>query len=153
MNSHLSTTIANVAGVSSAAPANLGAPSIPQQFGVWLGRQLDIKKMTQRQLAERSGVDHSTISRLMHGDRVPSLETAQKLAIGLREPGFGVAVTEINPVAGVEHALRADKNLSESDVRALMSGYLGVRARNVVQSAAMAANRAGTDTNPVLIRR
>jgi transcriptional regulator with XRE-family HTH domain len=153
MNSHITATIANVAGISSAAPLMPGTPSIPQQFGVWLGRQLDIKKMTQRQLAERSGVDHSTISRLMHGDRVPSLETAQKLAIGLREPGFGVAVTEGNPVAGVEHALRADKSLSESDIRTIMSNYLGVRARNVVQSAAMATNRAATNTNTVLVRR
>jgi transcriptional regulator with XRE-family HTH domain len=150
MNSHLSATIANVAGVSS---VGAGTPTIPQQFGVWLDNQLNIKKMTQRQLAEFSGVDHSTISRLMHGDRVPSLKTAQKLAIGLRESSFGVAVTETNPVAGVEHALRADKSLSESDVRAIMSGYLGVRARNTVQSAAMAVNRAATDTSPILTRR
>jgi len=153
MNSHTTATIANVAGTSSATPTNPGGASIPQQFGVWLDNQLNIKKMTQRQLAEFSGVDHSTISRLMHGDRIPSLKTAQKLAIGLREPGFGVTVSEVNPVAGVEHALRADKSLSESDVRALMSGYLSVRARNVSQAAAMAANRAATDTNTVLVRR
>ena len=41
--------------------------------------------MSQRQLAQQSGVDHSTISRLIRGDRMPSLGTATKLARGLRE--------------------------------------------------------------------
>ena len=35
--------------------------------------------------AQQSGVDHSTISRLIRGDRMPSLGTATKLARGLRE--------------------------------------------------------------------
>ena len=54
-------------------------------FNEWLRAQLKAKKMSQRQLAQQSGVDHSTISRLMRGGRTPSLGTATKLARGLRE--------------------------------------------------------------------
>src|SRR5450756_1132460 len=54
-------------------------------FNEWLRAQLKTKKMSQRQLAQHSGVDHSTISRLIRGDRMPSLGTATKLARGLRE--------------------------------------------------------------------
>ena len=42
-------------------------------FNEWLRAQLKAKKMSQRQLAQQSGVDHSTISRLIRGDRMPSL--------------------------------------------------------------------------------
>ena len=57
----------------------------PRSFNAWLRGQLKEKKMSQRQLALQSGVDHSTISRLIKGDRMPSLGTATKLARGLRE--------------------------------------------------------------------
>ena len=49
-------------------------------FNEWLRAQLKAKKMSQRQLAQQSGVYHSTISRLVRGDRMPSLGTATKLA-------------------------------------------------------------------------
>ncbi|MEP6681441.1 MAG: helix-turn-helix transcriptional regulator, partial [Chloroflexota bacterium] len=57
----------------------------PPSFNSWLRSQLKEKKMSQRQLALQSGVDHSTISRLIKGDRMPSLGTATRLARGLRE--------------------------------------------------------------------
>jgi DNA-binding phage protein len=34
---------------------------------------------TMRQIAHRSGLDHSTISRLLNSDRDPQLETAQAI--------------------------------------------------------------------------
>jgi transcriptional regulator with XRE-family HTH domain len=107
-------------------------------FNEWLRAQLKAKKMSQRQLAQQSGVDHSTISRLIRGDRMPSLGTATKLARGLREiredtdtPGaLGVvSVGPQNPTARVEYALRADEALSEPQVRQIMEYYLAVRLR------------------------
>jgi transcriptional regulator with XRE-family HTH domain len=95
-------------------------------FNEWLKAQLKAKKMSQRQLAQQSGVDHSTISRLIRGDRMPSLGTATKLARGLREirddseaPQYlgAVAGGTANPTARVEYALRADEVLSEPQVR------------------------------------
>jgi transcriptional regulator with XRE-family HTH domain len=107
-------------------------------FNEWLRAQLKAKKMSQRQLAQQSGVDHSTISRLIRGDRMPSLGTATKLARGLRElrddadtPQYlgVVAAGNANPTARVEYALRADDLLSEPQVRQIMEYYLAVRMR------------------------
>jgi len=109
-------------------------------FNEWLRAQLKAKKMSQRQLAQQSGVDHSTISRLVRGDRMPSLGTATKLARGLRELGendegpqylglMGGGVQ--NPTARIEYALRADEALSESQVRQVMEYYLAVRMRRM----------------------
>lgn len=109
-------------------------------FNEWLRAQLKAKKMSQRQLAQQSGVDHSTISRLVRGDRMPSLGTATKLARGLRELGenddgpqylglMGGGVQ--NPTARVEYALRADEALGEGQVRQVMEYYLAVRMRRV----------------------
>jgi transcriptional regulator with XRE-family HTH domain len=109
-------------------------------FNEWLRAQLRAKKMSQRQLAQQSGVDHSTISRLVRGDRMPSLGTATKLARGLREIGdqdegpqylglLGGATQ--NPTARVEYALRADDALSEPQVRQVMEDYLAVRMRRL----------------------
>ncbi len=107
-------------------------------FNEWLRAQLKAKKMSQRQLAQQSGVDHSTISRLIRGDRMPSLGTATKLARGLREirddseaPQYlgAVASGAANPTARVEYALRADDVLTEPQVRQIMEYYRAVRMR------------------------
>ena len=107
-------------------------------FNEWLRGQLKAKKMSQRQLAQQSGVDHSTISRLIRGDRMPSLGTATKLARGLRElredadtPAYLGLVSSgtTNPTARVEYALRADDLLNEAQVRQIMEYYLAVRMR------------------------
>jgi transcriptional regulator with XRE-family HTH domain len=107
-------------------------------FNEWLRAQLKAKKMSQRQLAQQSGVDHSTISRLIRGDRMPSLGTATKLARGLREireDADGPAALSVvsmgpqNPTARVEYALRADESLAEPQVRQVMEYYLAVRMR------------------------
>lgn len=96
--------------------------------------------MSQRQLALQSGVDHSTISRLIKGDRMPSLGTATKLARGLREihdesdgPAYFASLNtrQLLPTTRVEYALRGDEALTEADVRELMHAYLSVRSRRL----------------------
>jgi len=112
----------------------------PRSFNSWLRGQLKEKKMSQRQLALQSGVDHSTISRLIKGDRMPSLGTATKLARGLREirdeadgPTYfaGLAARQLLPTSRVEYALRGDELLTESDVRQLMQAYIAARSRRL----------------------
>jgi transcriptional regulator with XRE-family HTH domain len=112
-------------------------------FNEWLRAQLKAKKMSQRQLAQQSGVDHSTISRLIRGDRMPSLGTATKLARGLREiredsdasAALGiVSAVPQNPTARVEYALRADEALTEPQVRQIMEYYLAVRVRRFART-------------------
>ena len=112
----------------------------PQTFNNWLRGQLKEKKMSQRQLALQSGVDHSTISRLIKGDRMPSLGTATKLARGLREIRdeadgqayfASLAARQLLPTARVEYALRGDDLLNEADVRELMQVYISHRSRRM----------------------
>src|SRR5579859_1338994 len=112
----------------------------PRSFNTWLRSQLKEKKMSQRQLALQSGVDHSTISRLIKGDRMPSLGTATKLARGLREihdesegPAYFASVSsrQILPTTRVEYALRGDDLLNETDVRELMQAYITLRTRRI----------------------
>jgi transcriptional regulator with XRE-family HTH domain len=130
-------------------------------FNEWLRAQLKAKKMSQRQLAQQSGVDHSTISRLVRGDRMPSLGTATKLARGLRELGdeddgpqyLGLmAGGTQNPTARVEYALRSDETFGEAQVRQVMEYYLAVRARHVVRLGAEPTQmrRTETGTSPVV---
>jgi transcriptional regulator with XRE-family HTH domain len=112
----------------------------PRSFNSWLRSQLKEKKMSQRQLALQSGVDHSTISRLIKGDRMPSLGTATKLARGLREirdesegPAYfaSLSARQVLPTARVEYALRGDEALTDGDVRELMQSYISARNRRL----------------------
>lgn len=109
-------------------------------FNDWLRAQLKARKMSQRQLAQQSGVDHSTISRLVRGDRTPSLGTAAKLALGLRElrddgdttQYIGLlAASNAHPTVSVERALRADDAMTELQVRQVMQYYLAIRMRRI----------------------
>src|SRR5918995_1312155 len=50
------------------------------QFRDWLTVQLRARRMSLRQLAHRSGVNVSTVSRIVRGERRPTLRTAVRLA-------------------------------------------------------------------------
>jgi len=130
-------------------------------FNEWLRTQLKVKKMSQRQLAQQSGVDHSTISRLIRGDRMPSLGTATKLARGLREihddaepPQYLELVSSgtTNPTARVEYSLRSDDLLTETEVRQVMEFYLAIRARRLGRGAASGEGRSDGSDGPTPIR-
>jgi transcriptional regulator with XRE-family HTH domain len=139
---------------SSAAgrAAVIGAGQSTLAFNRWLQGQLRARKLTQRQLAQKSGVDHSTVSRLLRGDRVPSLRTAELLARGLGMTGdlggledqrLGAATS---PTARVEYALRSDDLLDERDVRAVMDVYLAARLRRASKAKSDAVKRATSHT-------
>ena len=91
--------------------------------------------MSLRQLAAHSGVSASTVSRVVRGDRQPSLQTALRLANVLRAAGddfnpaaqIGVMVDRFEPATDIERALRADSRLSETDVRRIMLMYHSLR--------------------------
>lgn len=102
-------------------------------FHVWLQGELKARNMSQRQLAQKSGVDHSSISRVIRGERMPTLRTAMRLARGVdhhdedpADPRHGTS-HESNPLARVEYALRADDQLTEAEVRQVMLYYLSTR--------------------------
>ena len=117
-------------------------------FNLWLRRQLRERQMSQRQLAALSGVDHSTISRLLLKDRRPSLATATKLAAALRHVDGEQAEADaadyferipaetLFPARRVEMALRADELLDDDEVRHLMMMYLNARRKRQLTAAA-----------------
>lgn len=59
---------------------------IDLSFAIWLSRQLRRQRLTQRELARRSGLNHSTISRILLGHREPSWGTVQRLALVVGYP-------------------------------------------------------------------
>ncbi|HKG56950.1 MAG TPA: helix-turn-helix transcriptional regulator [Candidatus Limnocylindrales bacterium] len=106
------------------------------QFRDWLAVQLRARRMSLRQLAHRSGVNVSTVSRIVRGERRPTLNTAVRLARVVHDPGdessatrfFGSLTAEsLDPVREVERALRADDQLDDDDVRRVMEAYLDAR--------------------------
>lgn len=63
---------------------------IDLSFAVWLARQLRRRHITQRELARRGGLDHSTISRILVGSRAPSWSTVQRIALVVGFPPSNV---------------------------------------------------------------
>jgi len=147
---------------SAVAPPDQNEPPDPNHegataFSVWLGSYLKVRRMSQRQLAERSGIDHSSISRLIRGGRMPSLRTAARLAkaLGVSEPGVGerepvelrTTRRPLDPIGNVERALRADDQMTEADIRRLMRQYLALRREGA--SRAGVAPRSTSRGDPV----
>ena len=114
--------------------ANSSRSPVLPGFGSWLATELRERKISQRQLAKMSGINHSTISRTLGGHMDPSLRTASKLVDALypaTEPRSTRPMSAMSalshPIARVEYALRSDDVLSEAEVRDVMSRYLGLR--------------------------
>lgn len=134
--------------------SEMGSATGRRAFNQWLQVQLRARKLTQRQLAQKSGVDHSTISRLMRGDRVPSLRTATRLVQGLGMPqDFGRLHDQSHsPAARVEYALRSDELLREAEVHEIMEVYLAARLRRSRRLEISALPRASNSTPlPIII--
>lgn len=109
-----------------------------QTFAAWLGLQLRMRRLSHEQLARRSGVHRSTITRLVSGERRPTLETARRLASvlgGTRADPVSAATffagdlagAGSDPIARVERALRGDAQLTDAELRRIMRLYLQAR--------------------------
>jgi transcriptional regulator with XRE-family HTH domain len=105
------------------------------EFSEWLTAELRARRMSLRQLAERSGVNASTVSRIARGTRSPSLRTALRLMKVFQSADVGTdpsrhlysVAGQVDPVTRIERALRADVRLSDADVTRLMTFYHGLR--------------------------
>jgi transcriptional regulator with XRE-family HTH domain len=108
-------------------------PAAGNAFAHWLAAELRARRLSQRALAVRSGVDHSTIARILRGDRSPSLATATRIAEALGTQSGGEILADpgadTSSVGRTKDALRADSALNELDVAAVMRLYLRVRSR------------------------
>ena len=67
-------------------------------FAGWLREAMAARRISTRGLAARSGIDHSTICRLTHGEREPSLSTAVALlkVLGTEPMRFGAGDTTLS---------------------------------------------------------
>lgn len=66
------------------ATGKRGSDRVPAQwwegeFASWLRQAMDDRDLSMRMLSMRAGINHSTICRLLKGDRDPSLTTALAL--------------------------------------------------------------------------
>ena len=69
-------------------------------FRVWLRNEMRARHMSQRMLAQRSGINHSTISRLLGSDRLPTTDTMVALAaaLGAEVPTYLVPTSSSGPL-------------------------------------------------------
>jgi transcriptional regulator with XRE-family HTH domain len=68
-------------------------------FAGWLREAMATRRMSTRGLAARSGIDHSTICRLTHGEREPSLSTAVALLKVLGTEPIRFPAADATPLA------------------------------------------------------
>ena len=107
---------------------------IAQAFGDYLARELRARNWTIRSLAIRSGVDHTTISRLIRGQRVPTLRTATRLNEALEGPDPGpmpnIAINQgaSDPIQRVADALSSDPTLDARTRAAILRYYVRIRS-------------------------
>ncbi len=99
-------------------------------FAAWLATQLRARRISQRQLAERSGVAHSTVSRILAGGRVPTLSTANRLVRALGHESIHALEMAHDAVTRVERALRLDRLLDARSADRIMQLYLSLRGRS-----------------------
>jgi transcriptional regulator with XRE-family HTH domain len=118
------------------------------EFREWLRARMRARRISQRYLAQLSGVHASGISRLLRNATVPNLATALRLAHGLGElhpdgdvPGYlrVHATAGADPVMRVERALCLDAELTGFEVRQVLDCYRAVRAGAPGPSPAAAA--------------
>jgi hypothetical protein len=78
-------------------------------FAVWLSRQLRRQRISQRELARRGGLDHSTISRILVGARSPSWSTMQRIAqvVGFPPPSVLLGALRTSLAPDVERSTRS----------------------------------------------
>jgi len=82
-------------------PGAISAPPdrIDLSFAVWLARHLRRRRISQRELARRAGLDHSTISRILDGSRAPSWSTVQRIALVVGFPPSNVMLGRLGSLA------------------------------------------------------
>lgn len=113
----------------SAAQAGIGMPGRRRglgpvlgvlDFSEWLRTQLKLRRMSQRHLAWKSGVDRTTISRIISGGRTPSLETAVRLMRALREKFDGIGLRPYFRREGqaADHAMARARTASRRELMA-----------------------------------
>jgi len=112
----MQTVVSTVSGAVTTTPTDL--------FREWLARRIAERRLSQAQVALRSGVARSTVGRILSGDRHPTLDTAIGLVGALDDgvlPRFYARLGRTgDPFERVAHIVHADPHLSEADAAKLL---------------------------------
>ena len=102
------------------------------RFRAYLELELRRRNWTQRQLAARSGVDHSTISRILTQTRSPRLETVERLRDALRGETLRARrewADLPSAVRTISAILAGDPRMDPQRVNEVIEFYVAARAR------------------------
>ena len=101
-----------------------------ERITIWLVSHMRARALTARALAARAGLHHSTLSRILRGEEVPTLATLDRLAAVLGDLPVGFPVAHVDsPIDAVVQALAGDTVLTAQDRRAVLHYYLAERRR------------------------
>lgn len=100
------------------------------QFRSWLADCALHQQLTHEQIARRSGVNRSTVTRLLNGHRGVTLDTAMRLVLSLEAP-MPPAIAQLSAVSEAEERLRSllaeDPSLSGEAAAVLLDTYRALR--------------------------
>lgn len=108
---------------------DLGQPLV-DGFADYLRRELAARRWSVRYLGVRSGVNHSTISRLLNANRTPSLQTVLRLQQAFAERDqrrVEATQSQFDPMQRVADALAADPALDARGIAHILHYYRRVR--------------------------
>jgi transcriptional regulator with XRE-family HTH domain len=94
-------------------------------FGAWMRARLRSRALSQRQLAARTGVHHSTISRLLRGQQKASLRTVLLIQVALAGDVADRHIKSADPLhpVALSTKLRSDGLLSDDEIAAVVQLY------------------------------
>ncbi len=99
-------------------------------FVEWLQKRMMEQRMSQAELARRSGISQGHISLIIAGDRQPTYETMRTIALGMRlDPKvmfaeLGVIEDDNNKDAGVEMLASRLMAMSPAQRELVLSAFL-----------------------------
>ena len=100
-------------------------------FREWLAERARIRSLSHAQLAMRCGIDRSTVSRIMKGNRQPTLDTAIRLLRVLEDrntpPTFASVARAADPTFRLGRVLHDDPLLSAAQCAELLQRYREMR--------------------------
>jgi transcriptional regulator with XRE-family HTH domain len=131
----IAVTSASISGLWNAPPQldDTDTTSGSTRFRAYLVAEMRRRRWTQRYLAARSGVDHSTISRILTQTRSPSLETVERLRDALRGGSVGGSHDSTGlpaTVRAMADALMADPRMDPDRINEVIDFYVQVRTRH-----------------------
>jgi len=113
----------------AAATPTDGFTAVEPAFDCWLTSELAQLRLSPARLARLTGLSRSTISRLLRGERRPTVESATRIAVALDSMRpHGDVERRTDMVARVRHELAADPTLGRREVRQIMAHYVLQRA-------------------------